>query len=413
MKSTYSQLAPRLANTGLRVISMGSRFVLLIALSKFLEPSQVGLYGLFMATVIFSWQLLGGEIHNFGNRELLKTSGAQWPFVIQNMAAAILVLYIFLAPLLMAIFLFDLLPVRLALWFFPILLFDHLSQEMYRTLNFMGFPLKAGMVLLVRSGSWVWLALAMLWWVPETRNLESVFAWWLAGGILAVCIGGLMIYKIIPDWGKWTIDMAWVRRAYKVGLLFLISSLSFRALSVLDRYAMSYVNGEDLLGVYVFYVGLSMSVIAILEPAVLAFLQPKLVAAHYQQDKREYRRIFRELCWSSIGLSLALSLAVVAISPWILDWIDRPIYIEHLPLLWVLLGVPVAYAAGIPAHSGLYAKGKDRSLALANFSALVVFVIVTALVSGSLPTYAPAIGLIGALLWGATLRTWFYLKNTD
>lgn len=411
MTSHFNTIAPRLLNVGLRGFSLGSRFILLIFLGRFLEPSEVGIYGLFMATVIFSWQLLGGEVHNHGNRELLKVGHERWSFIIQHMSIAMLLLYLIIGPSLALIFVFDLLPVSLALWFFPIVICDHLSQEMYRTLNVLGSPIKAGIVLLVRSGSWVWFAIFHMWLFPEARELAYVLAWWLLGGFLSIFIGGVMLYRAISLWQLSSIQWNWIVQAFKVGFLFLISAVAIRALTTIDRYAMEFINGDTLVGAYVFFIGLAMSPIMILEPAILSFLQPQLMSAHYNGDKPLYKRVFREMSWSLIGLTVLLTMVVGFLAPWIIDWTGQEIYRENLPLMWLLLATPIVYAAGLPPQSGLYTKGRDRFIILTNCLPLPVFFLLTALCSSALPVEAPAIGLIGAMLTATIIRTTGYLKD--
>ena len=43
----------KLANIGLRGITLASKFALLLVLAKYLEPSDVGLYGLIAVTVAY------------------------------------------------------------------------------------------------------------------------------------------------------------------------------------------------------------------------------------------------------------------------------------------------------------------------------------------------------------------------
>lgn len=411
MRSTLYTIAPRAANVSLRVFTMGSRFVLLLALSRFLEPRDVGLYGLFTGTVIFSWQLIGGEIYSFSNRDMLRRPPSQWSYIIQHMALGIAVLYVLMLPALGLVFRFDILPTQLAGWFFAILICEHISQEAHRLLNFMGRPISAGVVLVVRSGAWVWLIIPAMWLYPEYRGLETVFMGWLIGAGLALALGSALVYREIPLWQRWPISLGWLKRAFQIGAIFLLSAMSFRAITTADRYTVQYLVGEDLLGVYILYIGMAMSIISVLQPAVLAFLTPKLVAAHHNDNSIEYRQTIREIAWSSVGLAVVLAFVVALFAPQLFEWIGRDLYSQHLPLLWILLLVAVMYAAGLAPQSGLYAKGKDRSILIANLSSLVVFVIMIAALARAVPLFAVPLGLFGAFLWVCVFRIWLHQRT--
>ena len=53
-------VAPRVANVALRALAIGSKFALILALARLLEPADLGMFGLFAATVGFSVVLIGG-----------------------------------------------------------------------------------------------------------------------------------------------------------------------------------------------------------------------------------------------------------------------------------------------------------------------------------------------------------------
>jgi O-antigen/teichoic acid export membrane protein len=99
-----------------------------------------------------------------------------------------------------------------------------------------------------------------------------------------------------------------------------------------------------------------------------------------------------------------LALAVAALAPFVFDWIGRPIYAQHQPVLWLLLAAAVAYAVGMVPHYGLYAKGADRVILVAHVSSLAVFVVVTAALAGQVPFAAAAWGLLAAFLWMGGLK---------
>jgi O-antigen/teichoic acid export membrane protein len=390
-------LGPRLANVALRALSLGSRFALLLVLAKLLPPSDVGVYGLFVATVSFSTLLIGGEYHAFAHRELVAADKDRWSFMLQHHVVAVALLYLLLLPVQLVLFWLDLLPRNLLAWFFALLILEHLAQEMNRLLIVIGRPLAATWILFIRMGAWVWPLLLVFWAIPGTRHLDSVFAAWLAGVAAATLAGALITWKEVAPWRTWPIDFDWIRRGFLVGALFLVSSLCFKALTTIDRYFVELLAGQDLLGIYVLYVGLAMAILQVLQPAVTAFLYPRIVGSYRKGDMETYGRLMRELAWSSIGLTFVLALAAALLSPYVLRWIGRPIYLEHIHLLWLLLAVPIAYAAGLAPHYGLYARGADVTILATHIAGTVVFIATVAIFAPHVRLEATALGLLAAL----------------
>ena len=94
----------RLLNLALRGLSMGSKFVLIIFLARYLSVEDIGLYGLVVATVSFSVILLGGEFYTYSQRELLSVDKNKWCWILQHQSLATMALYLLILPLQLLIF---------------------------------------------------------------------------------------------------------------------------------------------------------------------------------------------------------------------------------------------------------------------------------------------------------------------
>ncbi|WP_456415740.1 lipopolysaccharide biosynthesis protein [Thiolapillus sp.] len=403
---------PRIVNMGLRALAVGSKFLLLFGLAKMLPPSEVGQYGLFAAAIGFSVLVIGGDFYTYSQRELLSTEQKRWSFILQHQVIASLLLYLVLLPAQLLWFSFNLLPGTLIFWFFSILVTEHFAQEINRLLIAMRRPLVASWVLFIRMGLWIWIILPIMWFHPEYQALEFVYLSWLIGTSLAFFTGALVIWKETRPWKWWALDMAWIRKGFNVGMVFLVATMCFKALLTLDRYVVEHLAGKDFLGVYVLYIGMVMAVTSFMDSAVFSFLYPKLVRAFRQSQYPEYRRILREMVWSVFGFGLALGAGVIIIAPLILEWIGKSLYLEHLSLLWLLLAMSLIYNAGMIPHYGLYAIGDDRGIMIAHISSLPVFVLATAVFSTTLPLHATALGLLCAFSWMGLYKYWRY-RNSE
>lgn len=395
---------PRILNLALRLLAMGSRFALIFMLAKLLEPAEVGLFGLFLATVAFSMLVIGGDYYTYSQRELMSMPRERWSFVLQHQLLALGILYLFLIPPQLLLFTFNLLPSNLIFWFLILLIAEHLSQEINRLLIVMQRPLLASWVLFIRIGAWVWGLLPVLWFMPATRELETILIAWLLGASLAIFIGMWAILREASPWHFWPWDWAWLRRGFGVGLLFLTATMCFKALTTFDRYVVKALDGLDQLGVYVFYMGMAMAIMSFLDAAVLSFLYPRMISAYRQGDHVTYLRVRKEMTWSTLTITVGLATLIIVVAPAVLNWIGRPRYIEHMHLLWLLLAVTVIYAMGMIPHYGLYARGADRSIVVAHISSLGVFALTVALLAHSAPLEAAAYGLLAAFTWMGGLK---------
>jgi O-antigen/teichoic acid export membrane protein len=337
-------------------------------------------------------------------------SREQWSFVLQHQILAISLLYLVLLPVQMLFFWLEFLPGSVALWFFALLVVEHLSQELSRLLVAMQRPIAASLVLFVRLGLWIWLAVPLMWMFPEWQQLDTVFLLWFVGGFIAVSLGAVMVWRTVPNWRWWRIDWGWLRAGYRKGFMFLAATMCFRALFTADRFVMEHFAGAEMLGVYVLYSGMAMAIVTFLDPMVFSFLYPRLVSAWQKGNYDIYRRILKELSMSAVLASLALAGVCAILAPWVLHWTGKAIYLAQLPLLWGLLILAVVHGIGMVPHYALYARGADRAIVFSHVSSLAVFAVIIALTADKWPLYAVPVGLIGAFLWMGGAKLWIYCR---
>jgi O-antigen/teichoic acid export membrane protein len=400
----------RVVNVALRVMALVSKFVLVIVLAKLFSPSDVGLYGLITAMLVFSLLVIGCDFYAYSLRELLSRSQNEWSFVLQHHLLALLILYVFLLPAQWFIFAFDFLPIKMAGYFFLLLILEHFSQEINRLLVAMKKPLTASMVLFFRMGAWVWVVLAFMWVDQDIRSLEFVFLGWAIGCVFAIMIGLASIWRAVEKWRFWPIDKSWIKKGFKVGLLFLMGSLSMRAILTFDRFAVESLVGGEFLGVYVVYIGMAMAIVNVMDPAVFSFLYPRLVEAYSKGNYSEYDKIMREMLYVTLSLSVILGLCVYFLAPFVFDWIGKPVYSEHQSILLLLICASIAYVIGMIPHFGLYAKGKDKKILFAHLSSAALFLLLIFILSGVMHEAVVPSALLLSFIWMGLVKFYMY-KN--
>jgi O-antigen/teichoic acid export membrane protein len=365
----------RLVNLSLRAATLVSKFALIFVLAKFLEPTEVGLYGLLSATVFYVLMALGFDFYTFASRELIVTDRRNWAGMLRDQGVFYGITYSALLPLCLLLFWLGLLPWQLAVWFFPLLALEHLAQELNRLLVAISEPLWASIVLFVRSGAWAIIAALWMWFDPVQRSLDFVLAAWAIGVFVSCLLGASRLRGFDRASLQRAIDWAWIRKGIRVALPFVLATLSLRALYTVDRYWIEALGGLEQLAAYVLFVGIANAIMSFLDAAVFTFAYPALIASAGKADRPTFDRQMRRLGQHTLAVALGLSIAAVVCAGPLIDWLDRPSYTQHFSLLyWTVLAAALFGISMIP-HYGLYARREDRTIVFSHLASLPIFLL--------------------------------------
>lgn len=402
----------QLSNIAIRGLTLVSKFLLIFFLARFLEPAELGVYGLLVATVGYSLYLLGFDFYTYSTRELLKRKRQEWGGLLKAQGALILILYAIFLPPLSLIFINDLLPMSVFGWFFVLLILEHVNQELGRLLVAVSEQLCASLVLFLRSGLWAVLVAGLMFYRPDMRNLDVVFAAWTLGGLAALVLGVLRVRSMGLSGWRQQIDWVWIIKGLKVALALLVATLAIRGVFTLDRYWFQELAGLEVLGAYVLFMGISMALMSFLDAGIFAFIYPGLISAYQQKNEVGFRRGMLKLMLQTVCLSGAFALiALLVIGP-LLAWLDKPLYSEQQGLfIWILLAT-VLYAIGMIPHYGLYAQGRDRPIIYSHVVSLIVFVLATWSFAQHWPHLAVPLGLCVSFFCVLCWKSWSFHRLT-
>lgn len=395
----------RLINMGLRGMTLASKFLLIVALAGFLEPHELGLYGLVAATIAYAIYPLGFDFYSYSTRELLKLGRPEWGGVLKSQAVFHLIMYVIGLPAMLVVFALDLLPWYLAVWFFVLLVLEHLNQELIRLLVAISEQLTASWVLFFRSGGWA-LAVTLCMFVDSSmRSLEVVLTAWGLGGVMAVVLAVYRFQKLkLLGWSS-KIKWRWMIKGLKVAIPILIATLAIRAVFTIDRYWFEALQGLEVLGAYVLFMGIANALMSFLDAGVFSFSYPSLIAAYNRGNFSSFQRGVRRLLWQTVVLIVTfIILAWLVIEP-LLIMLEKQFYLEQLVIFpWVLAAMAL-YALSMVPHYALYSQGQDRPIILSHLGAVVIFISTTWMLSQQLPEKAVLLGLVTTftvlLIWKA------------
>lgn len=400
------------SNMAIRGLTLVSKFLLIFFLARFLEPQELGLYGLLAATIGYSLYLLGFDFYTYSTRELLKSKREHWGGVLKAQGALTIILYVIFLPLLSLIFINNLLPMRLFAWFFILLVFEHLNQEIGRLLIAVSDQIYASLVLFLRSGLWAVAVAIIMYYAPQARDLSVVFAAWSLGGLAALVLGIIRIKSMgLSGWGE-KIDWGWITRGLKVAFALLLATLAVRGVFTLDRYWVQELVGMQLLGAYVLFMGVSMALMSFLDAGVFAFIYPGLISAYQKGNPEIFRRGMIKLSQQTIFVSGAFAvIALLVIGP-LLVWLNKPLYVEQQGLfVWILIAT-LLYALGMIPHYGLYAQGRDRPIIYSHIASLIIFIATTWSAAQYSPHIAVPLGLCASFFCVLCWKSWSYHRLT-
>lgn len=383
----------RFINISLRVATLVSRFMFVFFLARYLEPSALGVYGLFTATVGYALYFVGLDFYTYTTRELLKTPKSSWGGFLKDQALLSSVLYLVLILSLLICSSLKVITVEQSVWFFVILSMEHVNQEISRLLITINKQTFASLLLFVRQGLWAIIVVTVMIIFPSSRDINSIYICWALSGILTFICGFIKLKDI--EMGGWTnkFDTKWVKAGIKTSGVFLIATLSLRGMQTADRYWIQSMNGLDVVGAYVLFIGMTSALMAFLDAGVFSYSYPTLIKLHNEGDEKNFtRHLVKMTIITFIFIALFIVVSAVAM-PWLLSWTGKTLFFNYIIIYKWLMVATVLNALGMIPHYALYAKNKDKPIIYSHVMCIFVFVASTAIISKWNSVTAVPIGL--------------------
>jgi O-antigen/teichoic acid export membrane protein len=393
----------RTINVGLRSSILGIRFFFVFFLAKYLDVDAVGYYGIFTATIGYSLYFVGLDFYVYATREIIKAPISLRGEMLKGQITLSAIIYIIVVPIALVLLNQVAWPDHLLWWFLPILLLEHFNQEVSRLLIALSEQVLASTLLFARQASWGLAAMALMQWNADSRNLNVVMALWTCAGVAAAALGYWKIRNL--GFGGWSnaVNWRWVKKGVAVSSAFLLATLALRGIQTFDRYWLEALAGIEYVGIYVLFLGIAGSMMAFLDAGIFAFGYPEIIKHNHSNQYATARTKVREMLVQTIVVCLAFGVVSWLALPYLLAWIDNPVYADGkflYPWIWAAMSLN---AVGLVPHYGLYGAGYDRPIIYSHIAALPVFVLMAYTLGYFEPTLAVPIGLLVAfafiLIW--------------
>ncbi len=352
-----------LANLSLRSLTLASKFLLILFIAKFLTPEELGIWGLIFifTTGLISW--------------------------------------------------------KYAVWFYILLILEHISQELYRLLITFSRPIVANLVLFLRSGAWIYFAIGIAYYYKDSRGLSLFWASWTVGVGISIVLAVYLLRKLNwKDALAAPVDWQWIKKGVRISFPFFISTIAFTGIQFFDRYFIQHYHGEALVGIYTFYANIANVINTFIFNGVIVILYPRLVQTFQAGNHEAYREHMRKLTTGIIiGLIILPVLAALLINP-VLDLVGKQIYKEYSYIFYIMMGTVTCLTLSYIPHYSLFVRHKDKVIIHSAVAAVVISLIANRIF---VPQYAlsgaawAALGSMAVLLVYKAIAALKYRSNLE
>lgn len=379
-------------NIGLRGVTLLSKFVLLMYIARYLSLEELGVHGLLSVTIAISLYFLGADFYVYNTRELLAHKADDQVLLIRNQLVFHSIVYVIVLPLLLMVFLVQLIAWEYLAWFYALLVLEHLSQESTRLLITLSRPTIANVILFLRSGAWVYAVAAMGLWGAGARSLQFIWMGWIVGIIVSLITAAYAMRKM--PWRRlWDvgIDWVWIKAGARIALPFLGASMAVTGIQYSDRYFVQYYLGDAMLGVYTFFANIANMVHVFVFTGVIMILYPRIISAFQNNDMVQYRLLMRRMGLGIAGgILLAVGAAAIGIGTAV-TLVGKEVFVEHLSIFWILITSASVLTISYLPHYALFVRRRDSQIIISSVITLIVALIANAIL-------VPRYGLNGAAM---------------
>lgn len=363
-------------NSFIRLMMMASRFLLMFYIAYFFDAKAVGEFGLLYGTITFCVFLVGFEHYSISQREIMSQNEDQWLGIIQSQIATNLFLYCLVAPFFILIFTLNLLPWKYFFWFFILLILEHFSQELIRFIAGMRLQFQVSVALFLRSGFWILICLPVMFFF-DYRNFSFLFYSWSISCLISIFYSIFYINKYVQlsNFRLPSIKKFHLLHYNSSTLHFFLATSVIKFLFIGDRYLVKYFCGTEILGVYVFFIGIAMTVVSLIDPAITSYIFPDIVSSFRSGLVGEFNKLLRRYALYVMIFSAAISIFLFKFSYLFFNFLSSSIYSENIPIFNAILLSTFIYAVSLVPHYGLIAKNLEKYIFTSNLIAFTVFIL--------------------------------------
>ena len=245
-------------------------------------------------------------------------------------------------------------PNKFIKYFILILVFEHLSQELYRLLILFGKTIISTIVLFTRSGVWVALLFGISQFTDYKISIELVLILWSIGALVSVFIG----FKYLNF--KWVkgVDFLWIKNGILISIPFLIGTIFYKLVEFSGRYFLKFYLSNEAVGVFTFFSSIANILFVFVQTLVIIELYPTLVESKnsgFETFEKVFKNFKNKIYKTTV---LGLLLSIIGIYP-LLVFLDKFELLENIASYGLLLVSTFFFCLSFIYHYALYSFNRD------------------------------------------------------
>ncbi|MGZ9108703.1 MAG: lipid II flippase MurJ [Micavibrio sp.] len=385
---------------GMRVGMLAAKFILSIFIARYMGLAELGIYGLIVGASGTVQAVMRGGVFTLLSRDAVRQSLPELLQHLRHYGTGILALYLLLVPVALAAGWYFDAPVFAAL-VLAVFFTEHLASDSFILVNNLQYPKLANFIYALQSSIWIYLFVVLAFIYPSLRSLESMLAFWIGGGFIALAIAAWLSRhwpwkKAFAEKLEWRWYPEKIRNSFKLYLTEVFGIVIY----YLDRYIVTLFLSLEMAGVYVFYSQVVTATLNLINSGVLAVYRPRLIKAHDSDHLYAFNKIFKSCLNRAMLSAVSLALLAALALPVMVKLTDNAVLIEHISLLWVMLVAMLFVVGEVSAQAGLFAMRKDRDNFIITLISLCSAVIIGSLGVITFGVYGIAVNLILASVIG-------------
>jgi len=365
MKLLANKNLLKLFNAGLRLGSLSFKLVLTLYMGKYLGLTEMGTYGLVAAYVAIAIPLLGFRLNYVVSREIVAITDFDLVRKMRDQAVCYALNYLvaILGVAIMVVGSYGGLDQGILLYTLGLCILESIAAITSGNLISLGRPILSNVLFFIRSALWVVPVIVLGVLDPVYRTADFIFLMWL-GGIVLSLIGTWIAWRKLPwlEGSKSPIDWDWIKVSIKRCIPIWFGGVAAAISGNLDRFIVEVNLGRDFVGIISFYSSFILAISALLASGVFAFGYPELIRLYKDKAYLAFREETRKITLQAAFMAGVISLAMAIGIPMLGKYFDRPEFIEHAPVFWLMLISVWMKSSTESLYYVLYAWSEDRMI---------------------------------------------------
>lgn len=360
-------------NIALRLSVLVSKFFFIFLAAKYLSLSDMGEYGIFIASVTYSIYLIGFDFYTFSNRAFIQSESEQALIASKQLSFNLLSLSLVTIPFFLLFFL-DVFSVDILLIFCMVVISEYLGQEIGRLLIASGRVIAASWTLFIRSALWSYIVVFLMVFNPDYISLKVILGFWLLSSWLALFIGVYYlrdIFSLAPF--EFNIDSKWIIRGINISIILFFGTLLARAVFTGDRLILELLGHKELVGIYAVYVGLCNVFMTFADSAVFQFSYPKQIKNFKNKNMRAILNQMKKDAVAIVFVYILIISGYYVLLEFLFSYIGKKEYLNYINYFWGLLIAYFFIVISYIPHYVIYAANEDRKILKTHFFQFLVF----------------------------------------